>query len=237
MKCRVCRAAGERRPGQWGQEPPTVRTRLGGTGAGVQEGAGVLLVKQHVLPTAQSAVSRAGPSGTCRGKPQAGPQEVVSSHSAVPTRSFDIRFLILPSWPAAHCWGLCRPTPAPRKQEHNTSGRRISSTRRPWLSQDWALLFPGRVIHSWQSQGPPAHTWGGCVSHDLGHPRPPPGTPCPQQLQGGRGQRGQRAGRWAGTQKPPSPINWKEGWKKEPSAATKERKRNSSTRNNHESNM
>lgn len=80
----------------------------------------MLLVKQHVLPTVQSAVSRAGPSGTCRGSPQAGPREVVSSHRAVPTRSFDIRFLILPSWPAAHCWGLCRSTPAPRMASAGT---------------------------------------------------------------------------------------------------------------------
>ena len=74
----------------------------------------MLLVKQHVLPTVRSAVSRPGPPGTCRGTPQPGPQEVVSSHRAVPTRSLDICFLIQPGWPAAHFWGLCRPTPAPR---------------------------------------------------------------------------------------------------------------------------
>lgn len=71
------------------------------------------LVNEYVLPTVRSTVSRAGPSGTCRGTPQPGPQEVVSFHRAVPTRSLDIRFLILPGWPAAHCWGLCRPTPVP----------------------------------------------------------------------------------------------------------------------------
>lgn len=42
MRCRARRAVGKRRPGQWGQEPPTVRTRPGGhrgRGAGESWGA------------------------------------------------------------------------------------------------------------------------------------------------------------------------------------------------------
>lgn len=95
VRCGVHRAAGERRPGQWGQEPPTVRTGPGGHGGqGSGESRGTP-GKQQVLPTVQGTASRAGPSGTCGATPQPGPREVVSSHRAVPIRSLDIHFLIL----------------------------------------------------------------------------------------------------------------------------------------------
>lgn len=225
--------------GSGGRNHPQSGPGWGVQGPGCRRELGCSWSNSTSCPLRRAPCPGLGPLGLAEGSPRPAPRRWSPPTALCPPGASTSASSYCPAGRLPTAGGSADPPlpPGRHQQEHNTSGRRISSTRRPWLSQDWALLFPGRVIHSWQSQGPPAHTWGGCVSHDLGHPRPPPGTPCPQQLQGGRGQRGQRAGRWAGTQKPPSPINWKEGWKKEPSAATKERKRNSSTRNNHESNM
>lgn len=112
VRCGVRRAAGERRPGQRGQEPPTIRTRPGGhwgQGAGEPGCSWQTACPAHCASTA----SRAGPWGTCGATPQPGPREVVSSHRAVPIRSLDIHFLILSGWPAAHTAGGSADPPLP----------------------------------------------------------------------------------------------------------------------------
>lgn len=220
-----------------GQEPPTVRTRLGVQGPGCRRELGCSWSAPARPAHCAEPQPGLGPLGTCRGSPPGRPRGTSLPQGCAHQ---ELRHSASDTAQLAGCplLGACRSTPCPpdgiSRNITLQSGEYL--TQMPWLSHGGPGLAVPRTGHPQVAARAHLPTPARCVSHDLGHP--PAWHTLPSAAAGreaeGKGTEGRTVGRDTEATASNKP---KEGWEREPSAATKKRIRSSSTRTTHESNM
>ena len=184
-RCGLRRAAGERRPGQRGQDQA-----WGARGPGCRREPGCSWQTARPAHCAGPSVQGWALGDLWSDAPARPPGSGLLPQGCAHQKP---RYPLPDSAQLAscRCWGLCRPTPAPgrHQQEHGTSARRISTPKCPRLSQTGPCCSQDWSSTGGKARAPCPHLGRGREPQPR-PPQPPPGTPCPQQLQGDRGQDG-----------------------------------------------